>query len=84
MQTLPTPDADAAEHSAHLREIIQEQIIAAGGSLPFWKFMVLARLRWPRILALASSPCWAMTARRPAGARTGMKTIRRGLATPAA
>ena len=42
MQTLPTPDADAAEHSAHLREIIQEQIIAAGGSLPFWKFMELA------------------------------------------
>jgi len=42
MQTLPPPDVDALAHSAHLREIIQEQIIAAGGSLPFWKFMELA------------------------------------------
>jgi SAM-dependent MidA family methyltransferase len=42
MQTLPPPHADALAHSAHLREIIQEQIIAAGGSLPFWKFMELA------------------------------------------
>lgn len=42
MQTLPLPDADALAHSAHLREIIQEQIIAAGGSIPFWKFMELA------------------------------------------
>lgn len=42
MQTLPPPTADALAHSAHLREIIQEQIIAAGGSLPFWKFMELA------------------------------------------
>ena len=42
MQTLPPPNADALAHSAHLREIIQEQIIAAGGSLPFWKFMELA------------------------------------------
>ena len=42
MQTLPPPDADALAHSAHLREVIQEQVIAAGGSLPFWKFMELA------------------------------------------
>jgi SAM-dependent MidA family methyltransferase len=42
MQTLPPPADDALAHSAHLREIIQEQIIAAGGSLPFWKFMELA------------------------------------------
>jgi len=42
MQTLPPPDADALAHSAHLREIIQEQVIASGGSLPFWKFMELA------------------------------------------
>ena len=41
MQTLPPPDADALAHSAHLREVIQEQMIAAGGSLPFWKFMEL-------------------------------------------
>ncbi|MGV8922846.1 MAG: class I SAM-dependent methyltransferase [Thermomonas sp.] len=36
------PDADALAHSEHLRALIQEQIIAAGGSLPFWKFMELA------------------------------------------
>ena len=42
MQTLPQPDADALAHSAHLREVIQEQVIAAGGSIPFWKFMELA------------------------------------------
>ena len=42
MQTLPPPDADALAHSAHLREVIQEQVIAAGGSIPFWKFMELA------------------------------------------
>lgn len=42
MPTLPIPDHDALAHSAHLREVIQEQIIAAGGSIPFWKFMELA------------------------------------------
>ena len=42
MQHLPPPDDDALAHSAHLREVIQEQIIAAGGSVPFWKFMELA------------------------------------------
>ncbi|MDE2381257.1 MAG: SAM-dependent methyltransferase [Xanthomonadaceae bacterium] len=36
------PSADAQAHSAHLREVIQEQIIAAGGSIPFWKYMELA------------------------------------------
>ena len=36
------PDADALAHSEHLRALIQEQIIAAGGSVPFWKFMELA------------------------------------------
>lgn len=39
--TLPIPSADAQAHSAHLRELIQEQIIAAGGSIPFWKYMEL-------------------------------------------
>ena len=40
--TLPPPDVDAQSHSAHLREVIQEQVIAAGGHLPVWKFMELA------------------------------------------
>ena len=40
--TLPPPDVDAQSHSAHLCEVIQEQVIAAGGHLPFWKFMELA------------------------------------------
>lgn len=40
--TLPAPSADAQAHSAHLREVIQEAIIAAGGRIPFWKFMELA------------------------------------------
>ena len=40
--SLRQPDADALAHSDHLRTLIQEQIIAAGGSLPFWKFMELA------------------------------------------
>ena len=40
--TLPPPDVDAQSHSAHLREVIQEQVLAAGGHLPFWKFMELA------------------------------------------
>ncbi len=42
MQTLPPPDADALAHSARLRSLIQAQILAAGGSIPFWKFMELA------------------------------------------
>ena len=40
--TLPLPATHAQAHSAHLREVIQEQIIAAGGRIPFWKFMELA------------------------------------------
>ncbi|MGV8943906.1 class I SAM-dependent methyltransferase [Thermomonas sp.] len=40
--SLRQPDPDALAHSDHLRAVIQEQIIAAGGSLPFWKFMELA------------------------------------------
>ena len=35
------PDIDAQAHSAHLREIIQEQIFAAGGAIPFSRFMEL-------------------------------------------
>ncbi|MEO5628153.1 MAG: class I SAM-dependent methyltransferase, partial [Thermomonas sp.] len=36
------PDVDALAHSDQLRVLIQQQILAAGGSLPFWKFMELA------------------------------------------
>ena len=42
MSPLGAPSADAQAHSAHLREVVQEQIIAAGGSIPFWKYMELA------------------------------------------
>ena len=39
----PQPtDVDALAHSDQLRALIQQQILAAGGSLPFWKFMELA------------------------------------------
>ena len=38
----PPTDADALAHSDHLRALIQQQILAAGGSLPFWNFMELA------------------------------------------
>ncbi len=40
--TLPEPDADAREHSARLAELIRTQIAAAGGALPFWRYMELA------------------------------------------
>ena len=40
--TLPVPAAEAQAHSAALRRLIQEQIGAAGGAIPFWKFMELA------------------------------------------
>ena len=33
---------DARAHSAHLQALIREQIAAAGGALPFWRFMELA------------------------------------------
>jgi SAM-dependent MidA family methyltransferase len=39
---MPTPDADALAHSEHLRKLLQEQIIAAGGAIPFSRFMELA------------------------------------------
>jgi len=39
MPPTAVPDIDAQAHSAHLREIIQEQIFAAGGAIPFSRFM---------------------------------------------
>ena len=42
MSRLPQPDADAVQHSERLHRVIVEQILASGGSLPFWKFMELA------------------------------------------
>ena len=36
------PDADALAHSERLRRSMQEQIIAAGGAIPFSRFMELA------------------------------------------
>jgi SAM-dependent MidA family methyltransferase len=41
MPELPTPDADALAHSERLRALIQEQIFAAGGSIPFSRYMEL-------------------------------------------
>ena len=41
MSALPLPDADALAHSERLRVRIQEQIIAAGGAIPFSRFMEL-------------------------------------------
>jgi SAM-dependent MidA family methyltransferase len=41
MSALPPPDADALAHSDRLRARIQEQIIAAGGAIPFSRFMEL-------------------------------------------
>lgn len=40
--TLPPPDADAAAHSTQLGQLIRQQILAAGGAIPFWQFMQLA------------------------------------------
>jgi SAM-dependent MidA family methyltransferase len=39
---LPEPDPIAREHSAQLAALIREQIVAAGGALPFWRYMELA------------------------------------------
>ena len=36
---LPVPDADAAAHSAQLAMLIREEIVAAGGFIPFSRFM---------------------------------------------
>jgi SAM-dependent MidA family methyltransferase len=41
MPALPPPDADALAHSERLRALIQEQVFAAGGALPFSRFMEL-------------------------------------------
>lgn len=41
-QELPVPDADALEHSRRVAAHIQEAIRAAGGSLPFTRYMELA------------------------------------------
>ena len=40
--SVPPPDADALAHSERLRALIQEQVFAAGGALPFSRFMELA------------------------------------------
>ncbi len=40
--TLPEPDPAAREHSARLAALIREQVAAAGGALPFWRYMELA------------------------------------------
>ncbi|MCC7097123.1 MAG: SAM-dependent methyltransferase [Thermomonas sp.] len=39
---IPAPGPDAQAHSARLQQVIREQILAAGGRIPFWKFMELA------------------------------------------
>ncbi|MEO5566327.1 MAG: SAM-dependent methyltransferase [Luteimonas sp.] len=41
MSTLPPPHPDALAHAEPLRGLIQEQIFAAGGSIPFSRFMEL-------------------------------------------
>ncbi len=41
MSRLSAPDADALAHSEHLRALIQEQIVAGGGAIPFSRFMEL-------------------------------------------
>jgi SAM-dependent MidA family methyltransferase len=41
MPTIVPPTPDALAHSAQLRGIIQEQIFAAGGAIPFSRFMEL-------------------------------------------
>ena len=40
--SLPEPDPAAREHSAQLVSLIREQVAAAGGALPFWRYMELA------------------------------------------
>ena len=41
MVALPPPDDAALAHSQRLRTLIQEQILAAGGAIPFSRFMEL-------------------------------------------
>jgi SAM-dependent MidA family methyltransferase len=38
----PLLSDDAQAHSAQLQALIREQIVAAGGAIPFWRFMELA------------------------------------------
>jgi SAM-dependent MidA family methyltransferase len=40
--SVPAPDADALAHSERLRALIQEQVFATGGAMPFSRFMELA------------------------------------------
>lgn len=42
INSLPSPDAEAALHSARLSERIRAEIEAAGGAVPFLRFMELA------------------------------------------
>ena len=42
MTRLPTPDAAALDHSARLRRLIEADIRAAGGWIPFARYMELA------------------------------------------
>lgn len=39
---IPDPEPAAQAHSARLRQLIREQIVASGGRIPFWRFMELA------------------------------------------
>ena len=39
---LPEPDAVARDHSDRLAALIRDHIEAAGGALPFWRYMELA------------------------------------------
>lgn len=39
---LPTPDADAQAHSDRLRALVKAQVAAAGGAIPFSRYMELA------------------------------------------
>src|SRR5690606_5910272 len=41
MSTLPPPDDSALAHSAQLQRHIREQVVAAGGPIPFSRFMEL-------------------------------------------
>ena len=41
MPALPPPEAEALAHSERLRELIQEQVFASGGAIPFSRFMEL-------------------------------------------
>jgi SAM-dependent MidA family methyltransferase len=41
LNTLPSPDADALAHSERLCALIRHEIIAAGGAIPFHRFMEL-------------------------------------------